>query len=81
MHSSGATSDEQVGGTTTLIFTVQITASPRYSGDGSNEHFVAQAMAPNGEALRYRGEGPTLTCALQRLVDVVRKEKHEPGAR
>jgi hypothetical protein len=81
MRTSGAVSDEQLGGPSSLIFTVQITAYPRYCGDGSNEHFVAQAIAPNGEALRYRGEGPTLASALQQLVDVIKREKHESGAK
>ena len=63
----------------TLLFTIQVTAEPRNSGDGNNEIYIAQAVAPNGEKLHYHGEGPTLFAALDGLAQHVRR--HKEGTR
>jgi hypothetical protein len=59
-----------------LLFTIQVTAAYQQHGDGNNELYVAQAIAPNGERLHYRGEGPSLCVALEELARQVRRESH-----
>lgn len=61
---------------TSVLFTITVSARPQNSGDGDNELYLAQAVAPNGELLLYRGESSTLSAALQKLVDMVKKQEH-----
>jgi hypothetical protein len=60
---------------TSLLFTIEVSARPKYSGDGNNELYTAQAMARNGEPLLYHGESATLSDALQQVVDTVKKQE------
>jgi hypothetical protein len=64
------------GPITSIVFTVQVTACPQNVGDGSNQHYVAQAQAPNGTSLSYRGEGPTVSAALRQLVHAIELQEH-----
>ena len=59
----------------TILFNIQVSGEPRNVGDGNNEHYVAQAFAPNGEIMQYRGEGPTLFSALDNLAQNVKRRK------
>ena len=61
---------------TSLLFTVQVTARPENMGDGNNERYTAQAFAPNGTPLHYRGEGHTLSAALRQLAHTVDEQEH-----
>ncbi len=62
---------------TSLLFTIEVSARPMYSGDGNNEHYTAQAIARNGEPLLYHGGSATLSDALQQLVDSVKKQESD----
>jgi hypothetical protein len=61
----------------TILFNIQVSGEPRNIGDGNNEYYVAQAFAPNGEVMQYRGDGPTVFAALDALAQNV---KHRKGA-
>lgn len=60
---------------TSLLFTIAVSARPTNLGDGNNEHYIAQAIARNGELLLYCGESATLSDALQQLVNTVKKQE------
>lgn len=60
---------------TSLLFTIEVSARPKYSGDGNNEFYTAQAIARNGDPLLYHGESATLSDALQQVVDAVKKQQ------
>jgi len=57
-----------------LLFTIQVTAEYQQHGDGNDELYVAQAIAPNGEKLRYRAEAINMCAALEGLVEQVRRQ-------
>jgi len=59
-----------------VLFTIEVSARPTNSGDGNNEYYTVQAIARNGEPLRYRGESATLSEALQQLVNTVKKQEN-----
>jgi len=57
-----------------LLFTIQVTAQYQQHGDGNDQLYVAQAIAPNGEKLNYRAEGNSLCVALEELAKQVRRQ-------
>jgi hypothetical protein len=61
---------------TSVLFTINVSARPKNTGDGNNECYTAQAIARNGDVLLYRGESSTLSDALQQLVNMVKKQEH-----
>ena len=57
-----------------VLFTIEVSGEYQQRGDGINELYVAQAIAPNGEKLHYRGEAVTVYAALEQLARQVRRQ-------
>ena len=56
------------------LFTVVVSCEYQQHGDGNNELYVAQAIAPNGEKLRYRAEAASLGAAFEDLAGQIRRQ-------
>jgi hypothetical protein len=58
---------------TTLLFTIQVSASYR----GTQEIYSAQVFACNGEKLYHVGEAPSISEAVEQIVKQMKlQEKH-----
>jgi hypothetical protein len=63
---------------TTLLFTIQISASYR----GTQEVYSAQAVACNGQNLYHVTEAPTISEAVEQIVKQMKlQEKHDASFR
>jgi hypothetical protein len=63
---------------TTLLFTISISASYR----GTQEVYSAQVIACNGENLYHLAEAPSISQALEKVVEEMRlQEKHSASFR
>ena len=58
-----------------LLYSIQISGRQPDLGEGFGEIYTAQAVAPNGEQLSYKGEALTISKALQALTNMVAQEE------
>lgn len=61
---------------TTLLFTIAISASYR----GSQEVYSAQVIARNGENLYHLAEAPTISAALEEVVQEMRLQEKKSAS-
>lgn len=61
---------------TTLLFTIAITASYR----GTQEIYSAQVVAPNGQNLYHMAEAPSVSEALEKVVQEMRLQEKKSAS-
>ena len=57
-----------------VLFNVIVSCEYQQHGDGNDELYIAQAIAPNGEKLHYRAEAASLWAAFQDLAGQIRRQ-------
>ena len=71
-----AASDLEEGNMTTLLFTIAISAEYR----GIQEIYSAQVFARNGEKLYHLAEAPSISAALEKVVQEMRLQEKKMGS-
>jgi hypothetical protein len=63
----------------TVLFTIEVSGECRNMGQGNDEIYAAQAIAPNGEKLHYRAEALAISIALEELAKQMHRHDRQTG--